>query len=130
MVEHAPQLQSAQTALDAVKERNPNFERRDHPDRTVTIESGTLTPQPPMSPEAFHEHIGSDPDAAGEELQYEANTSHFSGEPTWHDAVGLLADVARTWPQDGLAGPTPATGATTMLLMRSSTAGRAPRWTR
>src|SRR5207249_1826102 len=94
---------SVRDALAHAKVEHPDFEAREHPDLLAWSESGPMRPQPPMTSDALHEKIEADPGAAIIELrQYEHETSPFRG-PTWNDALDVLADTARRWPETGLS---------------------------
>lgn len=101
IVRHAPHLKMAVDALEQARAHHPDFQERDHPDLIAWSESGTFGPQPPMTPEALHDQVTSNPSLAVAELRdYEQATSPFDG-PTWQDALGVLAKAVSKWPSDG-----------------------------
>lgn len=103
MAEHAPNVASIHQAFDRARADHTNFEVRPHPDLGSWSETGSMRPQFPMTAEALHEMIEDDADGALAELrQYESGTSPFDG-PTWNDAMGVLAQAVREWPETGFA---------------------------
>lgn len=102
ILEQTPALASAQEALAQIQEEHPSFAERTHPDLTRWVETGWVRPQPPMTADELHERIAADATAAvGELRSYEGSIT--LGEPTWQDALAVLADAIKSNPRDGLA---------------------------
>jgi hypothetical protein len=113
LVRSAPDLSSAQAALDDLQAAYPHFEAREHPDLLRSrIEFGFVPEQPPMTVDELHEGIAADPAAAiGELRRYEDVKLPFDG-PSWEDALRVLTATVHDHPGDGfavlgLAGPLP-----------------------
>ncbi len=103
IAKHAPGLQSAAGALDRARAANPQFEERQYPDLNAWMGGGWVRPRPPMSAPELHSLILKNPASAVTDLrQYEGASSWFDG-PSWEGALNVLADVAREWPDDGIA---------------------------
>jgi hypothetical protein len=103
IAQHAPELQSARESLAQAQAAHPEYSQRPYPDLMAWMESGFVGPRPPMSAEELHRRIHEDAAAAiGKLRQYEGITPRFDG-PDWEDALNVLSDVVRDWPEDGFA---------------------------
>jgi hypothetical protein len=97
---HAPDLQSAQRARADVEAAHPEWEERDHPDLTWTMENGFVEPKPPMTPEELHYRIADDASSAATQLRQHRSTDAF-GEDTWSGTLGVVSAAVQQWPADG-----------------------------
>ena len=103
MTQYAPNLRSAQRALDQVRADHPDFAVRPYPDLTSSWSvSDPILPQRPMTAVQLHERIATDATAVlAELLRYKDSTGRDG--PTWHGALAVLVDAVRDQPADGLA---------------------------
>ncbi|HEY3143013.1 MAG TPA: DUF4020 domain-containing protein [Acidimicrobiales bacterium] len=101
--QHAPDLQSASDALDAVRELRPDFEPRDHPDLTMSWAYSTSPgPVPPITAAELHDQIGSDPAAALQELMRFRDATGAFDSPNWSGVRSVIAETVTLHPSDGL----------------------------
>jgi hypothetical protein len=87
-----------------IQSANPEFGPREHPDMDHWMSSGAFVPpKPPMGLDELHDLIGSSPLSAIKRLMpYRQKVSDFD-QPSWRDAVRLIANVVTTFPTDGHA---------------------------
>ncbi len=98
---HAPELESARTGFARIQAENPEWEIDGHPDFTHWHEAGVVHPQQPMSVPELHDLVTVDAALAVERVRlYEQRTSVWDG-PTWNDALSVLADTIREYPDHG-----------------------------
>ncbi|MCU6479001.1 SIR2 family protein [Arthrobacter sp. A2-55] len=85
-----------------IESANPEFDPREHPDMEHWTSSGAFVPpKPPMGLDELHHLIGTSPSSAIERLMpYRQKVKGFD-QPTWRDAVRLVANVVTTFPADG-----------------------------
>jgi hypothetical protein len=97
---HAPGLDSARDAFRQAQANHHEYAVRTHPDLASWMETSGGYPQPPVRPADLHRLISANPVTALADLR--ARISASQG-PSWEDALGLISDTVREWPDDGLA---------------------------
>ncbi|MFD9963969.1 DUF4020 domain-containing protein [Amycolatopsis sp. NPDC058986] len=98
---HAPDLRSATEALDAIREQNPDFGEREHPDLISSMTFGFVRPVPPMTVEELHAKITKDAAGTLDELRRLDDGRIRFDDPTWEGALAVLRETVRDHPQDG-----------------------------
>ena len=101
--QHVPEIESAATALAPLKAKYPDWVPSDCPALPYRIETGTLDPQLPMTPEEFHTLLGEDPGRALEGLLGLLDQGDVMPGPSWEDALTLVCIAAERNVEDGLA---------------------------
>lgn len=119
---HAPDLQSAVSAIEQLQTEHPLFVEREHPDLLSRMEFGSVQPRPPMTANELHQRISDGAVGAVAELRRYENEAFPSGRPTWGDALGVLVETVVAHPADGLA-VLDAVGSEHPDIMRSVIAG-------
>jgi Domain of unknown function (DUF4020)/SIR2-like domain len=97
---HRPGLSSVRDALASMQASNPDFAERSHPDLMTRTDFSWAQPQLPMSVAELRRLISDDAAEAIAEL--ESRTSPAE-DPGWDDALSLISDTVRTWPDCGVA---------------------------
>lgn len=98
----APDLPGAHQLLATIAAEHPDWEPSEHPEQRFSIATTLRRPNPPMSPDEFHQRLHDDSDAVlGELWMYETVKP---GEPdtSWEDVLGLIAEAVKLYPSDGL----------------------------
>lgn len=97
---HAPDLESAQHARADMEAAHPEWEEREHPDLTWTMEIGFIEPKPPITPVELHQRIADDAASTASQLRQHQSTDPF-GEDTWSGTLGVVSATVQQWPADG-----------------------------
>ncbi|MGW5918110.1 DUF4020 domain-containing protein [Nocardia fluminea] len=98
---HAPNLNSAQRAMEEMRARYPQFAEREHPDVISWMKFGTVEHRPPMTTEDLHQLIDTDVANAVAELRGYEEVDSFLNGPTWSDALRVLTETVHDYPSDG-----------------------------
>lgn len=93
-----PQITAALAQAHAV---DPSWGARTDPDLTHSMDVGFVPSRPPMSVEAFHQQIETDPSAVLSTLQATRGVGHWEGGPTWEDSLSLITSAIQAEPSDG-----------------------------
>lgn len=94
-----PKLPSVRAALAASKSRNPNFAERSHPDLMIWTDFSWALPQLSMKPADLRVMVDDDPAKAIAELK---NRTSLPEGPGWDEALSLISDTVRAWPDSGI----------------------------
>lgn len=101
-----PKFMPARAALDALKEKHPEFEEALDPDTgpdTAELEWSTAEDEAPWPEEFLHNLLIKDPKTAVREIRrYQAEKDSFRG-PSWWGARQRVTGLVSRWPLDGFA---------------------------
>jgi hypothetical protein len=95
-------------ALKQLRQRHPEYQESERPERLRVVSWGAVEPRAPMTPEALHEAVATDAVAASallaEHLMADDpfDVSTRTGTLALVADVADVADVAGRWPDDGL----------------------------
>lgn len=97
----APEWSEAVEALKTIRAKNHDFKPRAHPELDIQMSSGIWGGKLPMEPEEFITRFESKPlDTVVELLNRDYSERNFA-EPTWHDCLSLIRQVAESRPDLG-----------------------------
>ena len=97
----APRWSEAAAALSTVQAENSDFAPRHHPDFNSWMTSGTWGGKLPEEPEDFIRAFEENPTVAIDGLLNRDYSERNFEEPTWHDALSLVSQVAEARPDLG-----------------------------
>lgn len=97
-----PSWEEAQVKFDQVRQENPDFEVREHPDFDHWMTSGTWGGTLPMEVDEFLKLVGKNADVALYELVSSDYSRHAFDKPSWDDALELIEKAACQRPDLGL----------------------------
>ncbi|WP_091601155.1 SIR2 family protein [Arthrobacter koreensis] len=98
----APTRPDVRAALEAVKNQNPEFEPRTHPDFDRWMTGGEWGGRLPMDPGDFTAALDKDPVRALEELMERDYSRRDFDQPEWRDALSLVSQVIEARPDLGM----------------------------
>jgi hypothetical protein len=101
-LKHAPDLESAKTALEATGFSGSIDDRLGpHPDLLSWTSGGWVGPRLPMGEDEFHERVESDVRGLIDELLAFKEVAFSPDGPRWHDVIALVERGVVTQPADG-----------------------------
>jgi hypothetical protein len=95
-----PDLAEAAAKLALMQQEHPDFGPREHPDLDHWMSSGFAASTFPLSTEAMHIQIATDPQSALREILSYENAEPFA-RSDWSDALQQVSAVVSQWPEDG-----------------------------
>lgn len=101
LVRVAPSWSEAARALAEVHAENPDFAPREHPDLDMWVSGATWVSRSMIEPEDFAQAVEGDPAAAlNDLLSWDFSERRFE-DPSWEDALELVARLAESRPELG-----------------------------
>lgn len=96
-----PRSRSAHEAIGSLQREFPDLRPGPRVDHLPWITVGSVPPHPPMTKEEAHARLLSDPVSLLDDLQRFESINFSVDSTTWDDAIGLLAQTVREYPDDG-----------------------------